>query len=287
MIRDYSYNVYWEDPIGLLMIDALHDFFNVAVDFSQFEDQLVDGGIVAFHDYWPPWPDVISFVNQLTASGAYEVLTIAESLAVLRKRRTLIGMPVQDVLDKMDAVHGWYSPAEGCQLALSAATALSGPDPGTIVEVGSHCGRTTVVLGEVARRHGGHVWAIDRFDGVVGARPDLLEKGPPTRGTFDRTMKENDLLGTVDVIEGAVPDVEWDQPISLLHVDGLRDYQAVIDDFTHFDPWVQDGGLVAFHDFDGSWPSVQLAVWDILDRDEYTRYATTQSLTVLQKSTGS
>ena len=283
MIKEFSFDVAWDQPISLLFIDGLHDFASVAIDLFHFEQYIEDGGLVAFHDYEPGWPQVVSFVDQLTASGKYEQLTLGGALVVLRKRESFLGMPLKPTLDAMDRVHGWLSRAEGAQLAVSAAHALGVPGlSGPVVEIGPFHGRTTSVLGPVARHFGVPLHSIDRFDGLIGSAVDLTTV-EPYRTHFDETVHDLDLADTVEVFEGTTQDLSWEKPVSFLLVDGWRDYESVYGDFSFFDPWITDGGLVAFHDFQLHWPGVQTAVWDVLDRPEYTRVAQAETLFVLRK----
>jgi predicted O-methyltransferase YrrM len=78
-----SFELAWQRPIGLLFVDALHDYESVARDFRHFERFLRPGAYVAFHDYSPRWPGVVRFVDELTARG-YEPHRLAGTLAVLR-----------------------------------------------------------------------------------------------------------------------------------------------------------------------------------------------------------
>src|SRR5581483_6186815 len=55
-------------------------------DFQHFEPHLVDGALVAFHDYADYFPGVKSFVNHLIAGGRYQEVDRAESLVLLVKR---------------------------------------------------------------------------------------------------------------------------------------------------------------------------------------------------------
>jgi hypothetical protein len=77
--------VAWVRPISLLLIDGLHDYPNVARDFHHFEEHLVPGGYVAFHDYADYFPGVKAFVNELVAGGGYEHVMRTRSLALVRK----------------------------------------------------------------------------------------------------------------------------------------------------------------------------------------------------------
>jgi hypothetical protein len=85
IVQAHAEDVPWSEPLCLLLIDGLHDYPNVLKDFSHFEPHLVDGALVAFHDYAKYFPGVPAFVDELSASGRYETLARAKSLIVLRK----------------------------------------------------------------------------------------------------------------------------------------------------------------------------------------------------------
>jgi predicted O-methyltransferase YrrM len=80
-----SFEVVWDRPIRLLLIDALHDYANVARDFQQFERWVEPGGYVAFHDYADYFPGVVAFVNEVLARGRYRQAGLARSLISLWK----------------------------------------------------------------------------------------------------------------------------------------------------------------------------------------------------------
>jgi hypothetical protein len=48
IIQKRSFEVPWERPISLLLIDGLHDYVNVAQDFYHFEKWVVAEGYIAF-----------------------------------------------------------------------------------------------------------------------------------------------------------------------------------------------------------------------------------------------
>ncbi|MGY3051901.1 glycosyltransferase involved in cell wall biosynthesis [Pedobacter sp. UYEF25] len=80
-------NVSWSTPISLLLIDGLHDYLNICDDFTPFSAHIEIGGFLAFHDYADFFPDVMAFVNELTAKKSYIKLRLAHSLIVLQKIR--------------------------------------------------------------------------------------------------------------------------------------------------------------------------------------------------------
>ena len=82
------------------------------------------------------------------------------------------------LLRRIETIEGWLSSAEADLLAAAAARATAArPGPHTFVEVGSYCGRGTIMLAAVAAglSPGSVVHAVDPHDrrlGVWGAAPD-------------------------------------------------------------------------------------------------------------------
>jgi glycosyltransferase involved in cell wall biosynthesis/predicted O-methyltransferase YrrM len=91
-IRKRSYEVNWEAPIGLLLIDGFHEYVNVARDFAHFENRVAPGGYVVFHDYDSAYPGVQRFVEELQGTKKFERFGRADSLVALRR----IAGPEQD-----------------------------------------------------------------------------------------------------------------------------------------------------------------------------------------------
>jgi predicted O-methyltransferase YrrM len=84
-VQQRSYEVRWERPIGMLLIDGLHDYANVSRDFQHFEQHVIPGGYVAFHDYADYYPGVKKFVHEVLATGHYRRVHLARSLIVVQK----------------------------------------------------------------------------------------------------------------------------------------------------------------------------------------------------------
>jgi len=85
IIRDRSFNVKWQKPIALLLIDGLHDYPSVAKDFWHFSDWVAPGGYVCFHDYAEYYPGVKVFVDELLAADRYREIAGAGSLIIIQK----------------------------------------------------------------------------------------------------------------------------------------------------------------------------------------------------------
>jgi len=88
-------------------------------------------------------------------------------------------------------------------LIATAGRALGSlPVGSSFVEVGSFCGRSTVVLASVVKAVGAssRVYAIDPHDGKVGAADQGLQSFLPTRVIFERNIAEHALSSVVETI---------------------------------------------------------------------------------------
>lgn len=286
-VKARSYEVDWNKPICLLFIDGLHGYADVACDFSHFERWLVPGALVAFHDYSDHFSGVKGFVDYLIATAAYEPMGRSESMAVVRRVRSLELPSLRPLLDGLQQIRGWFEPDEAALLALATRQAIGTvPDAGAVVEVGSYCGRATVVLARAAAAvppRPSAVVAIDTFDGVVGSA-DAPIRGRPTLDEFRANLAEAGVADTVETVVGRAYDVSWDRPIALLLVDGLHDYESVAADFWRFDSHIVPGGLLAFHDFAAYWPDVRTLVAEVERTGAYRRLTQIGTLVVLEKS---
>ena len=83
-IRSYPIDVKWSQSISFLLIDGLHDYGNVSVDFHHFEQFLINGGYVVFHDYSKSFPGVMKFVNELITINKVEKIALIDSLMITR-----------------------------------------------------------------------------------------------------------------------------------------------------------------------------------------------------------
>jgi len=189
------------------------------------------------------------------------------------------------ILSQMRRIEGWLFEPEATVLIATVALALSGDEPHAIVEVGSYCGRSTVVLGGVLKAVGSdsRVYAIDPHEGELTTSGSETRFEAPTLERFQRNVAEAGLEGIVQTIAKRSFEVEWAEPISLLFIDGLHDYGSVSRDFAHFERWVVPGGYVVFDDYDRTFPGVIAFVDEVLESGEYRRVQTVGKLVVTQK----
>jgi glycosyltransferase involved in cell wall biosynthesis len=190
------------------------------------------------------------------------------------------------ILSQMKKVEGWLEEEEADLLiAASARSLMSLPGPHALVEVGSYCGRSTVVLGAVAKQlsPGTKVYAIDPHDGKVGALDQGVRSVAPTFEKFKRHITAAQLSDVVVAIQKHSYDVIWDRPISFLFVDGLHDYANVARDFYQFERWVVPNGLIAFHDYADYYPGVKAFVDELLSAGGYQKICLQKSMMVIQR----
>lgn len=139
-----------------------------------------------------------------------------------------------------DTIPGWLKPGQA-RLLFDQARALG---PGArVLEIGSHQGRSTVVLAKALEPLGGTVICIDPF--VEGK----LFGGTPTRTKFEKHIAEAGVASRVDLRADYSTRLRptWSEPFDLLYIDGKHDFWTLSDDLRwaeHLPP----GGAIVIHD---------------------------------------
>jgi predicted O-methyltransferase YrrM len=189
-------------------------------------------------------------------------------------------------LDRMRPIMGWFSEAEAQLLLDTAEDALrqTGEDC-AVVEIGSYYGRSTVLLASAVRdlRPAARLVAIDPHDGLISMSGRADERGPSTYDAFCRCLRAAGVWDAVEVIRQRSAAVAWAEPIGLLFVDGLHDYDSVRADFEHFREWIVPGGFVAFHDYAPGFPGVTRFVEELRGGGEYRDQDRAGDLIVLRR----
>ncbi len=209
--------------------------------------------------------------------------------ASMSKRRTVSDrrlLLTRPLLDRMKAIDGWLEEDEADLVVAATADALQRlAGAQSVVEVGSYCGRCTVLLGGVIQvvSPESRVYAVDTHDGVVGAVDRGIRTTPPTFERFTANLVTAGLTNLVAAIRKPSYQVAWEQPIAVLVIDGLHDYVNVARDFRHFESFVRHGGIVLFHDYGDYFPGVRGFVDELLDTGAYRKVACVRSLMVVEK----
>jgi predicted O-methyltransferase YrrM len=141
---------------------------------------------------------------------------------------------------RAEPVGGWLTRDQGRAL-WDAAGAVAAD--GRILEIGSHQGRSTIVLAAAAREVGAEVVAVDPFiaAGMFG--------GAATRDLFAANIDAAGLADTVRLIteKSTVLRPQWHEPLAMLFIDGKHDYWTVRDDL-RWTRHLSDGAPVLIHD---------------------------------------
>ncbi len=169
----------------------------------------------------------------------------------------------------MRAAAGFLTEREARFLALAAACA---PGRGTILEIGSFKGKSTVGLASIAARYGlGKVVTVDPHTAPSVTDPDLQGQ-TSSWDDFRAALRAAGVEGTVEVHRAFSRDLAraWDRPIRLLWIDGDHTYAGAKEDIDLFRRHLADGAIVALHDvlhtFDGP---IRVFVEDLLGSDDF------------------
>ena len=199
-----------------------------------------------------------------------------------------------------EQITGFMPADEGRALFDAAVRYLDG---GVGVEIGTYCGRSTVLLGAAAARTGSVLYTVDHHHGSEEHQPGwefhdatLVD---PVSGRFDtlpsfrRTMDAAGLDDALVAVVGKSPVVArgWRTPLQLLFIDGGHSEAAAQADFDGWAKWVEIGGALVIHDVfpdprDGGRPPYHIYCRAV-ESGDFTETGCTGSLRVLERTTHS
>jgi len=258
----------WEKPIGLLVIDAGHEYEQVLADFQAWTPHLVPGGLLMMHDArndgWPGIDRVIA--ESIRPTGEWEELPFVRPYSAWFRKRAK-PLLSDELRRRCGEVHGEILPEEGMVLAALAAQV---PSDRAIVEIGAYKGKSTCYLAAGAQA-GGHalIYSIDLWE-----RAPWRQYADPAAHT---AWAEN--LGHLGLNSQAIAlqadSVEAsrfvDPAIGLLFLDAELSYEAVCRDIGAWARRVEPDGIMVFHDAGTDKWGVDAAIRDrLLATGEYT-----------------
>lgn len=154
-------------------------------------------------------------------------------------------------------VTGFMPADEGRALYDAAVTYLG---DGVGVEIGTYCGKSTVMLGAAAQQTGGVLYTIDHHHGSEEHQPGweyhdttmvdevtgLFDTLPTLRHTLDAAGLDDHVVAVVG--KSSLVARSWRTPLQLLFIDGGHTDAAAQQDFDGWARWVAVGGTLVIHD---------------------------------------
>ncbi|MFH8927638.1 class I SAM-dependent methyltransferase [Streptomyces pristinaespiralis] len=166
--------------------------------------------------------------------------------------------PKPEILAAFEAAKGFMPVGEG--LALYSAAAEAGALGLPLLEVGTYCGRSTILLADAARDAGTVVVTVDHHRGSEEQQPGWDYHDPETVDpevglmdtlpTFRRTLHKAGLEEHVVAVVGRSPQVAkvWGGKVGLVFIDGGHTDEHATNDYEGWAPHVAEGGLLVIHD---------------------------------------
>lgn len=185
---------------------------------------------------------------------------------------------LNDAWEVARKVPGHLNENEARFLGLLAACA---PASGTILEIGSFKGRSTVMLAKVASHYDlGPIVAIDPHNS-----PILLDHhSDPEASSYQDFLNSIHAAGVSNHVETHVVYSKeaansWNRPIRLLWIDGDHSYEGAKEDLDGFFPHLVPLGVVAFHDALNAFPGpIRVFVEDVLRSNRFGPAGFVQSI---------
>ncbi|MFD0267392.1 class I SAM-dependent methyltransferase [Streptomyces sp. NPDC127106] len=166
--------------------------------------------------------------------------------------------PKPETLAAFEAAKGFMPATEGLALYGAAAAAASLGLP--LLEVGTYCGRSTVLLADAAREAGVSAITVDHHRGSEEQQPGWEYHDPSvvdpevglmdTLPTFRRTLHRAGLEEHVIAIVGRSPQVAavWGGELGFVFIDGGHTDEHATGDYEGWVPHLAVGGTLVIHD---------------------------------------
>ncbi|WP_199849531.1 class I SAM-dependent methyltransferase [Blastococcus sp. Marseille-P5729] len=198
-----------------------------------------------------------------------------------------------DVLARFEETTGFMPTEEGEALHAVARGARAG----TWLEIGTYCGKSTVLLADAARQVGARLVTVDHHHGSEENQPgwewhdeSLVDADSGRLDTlphFRRVLDEN-----ADVLSAIVADTRlvatwWTTPLELLFLDGNHTEETAQQDYTQFARHLVPEGLLLVHDVFPDPADGGQAPWNVVRRavaEGFEQIAVHGSLRVLRRS---
>ncbi|MGW5850285.1 class I SAM-dependent methyltransferase [Streptomyces sp. NPDC055254] len=166
--------------------------------------------------------------------------------------------PKPETLAAFETAKGFMPVREG--LALYGAALEAGALGLPLLEVGTYCGRSTILLADAAREAGVAAITVDHHRGSEEQQPGWEYHDPTvvdpevglmdTLPTFRRTLHRAGLEDHVIAVVGRSPQVAaaWGGPLGFLFIDGGHTDEHANGDYEGWAPHLAVGGTLVIHD---------------------------------------
>uniref|UniRef100_A0AAU3H151 Class I SAM-dependent methyltransferase n=1 Tax=Streptomyces sp. NBC_01401 TaxID=2903854 RepID=A0AAU3H151_9ACTN len=206
--------------------------------------------------------------------------------------------PEPDVLAAFEAAKGFMPLHEGLAFHAAAVEAAALGLP--LLEVGTYCGRSTILLAAAARAAEVTALTVDHHRGSEEQQPGWEYHDPSvvdpeiglmdTLPTFRRTLRRAGLEEHVVALVGRSPQVAavWGGELGLVFIDGGHTDEHANGDYEGWAPKLADGGLLVIHDVfpdpaDGGQAPYRV-YRRALESGAFTEISVTDSLRVLRRT---
>jgi predicted O-methyltransferase YrrM len=157
---------------------------------------------------------------------------------------------------ELDSVKGFLDPLEGAAL-YAAATEMS--PQGLCVEIGSYCGKSTIILGAACQKVGGILLAIDHHRGSEENQPEEEYFDPDLddgEGGMSSLLQFRANIRRAALEDTVIPALSPSHMVARLpmaapafvFIDGGHSMPAALADYRNWGTRVMQGGLLAIHD---------------------------------------
>ena len=198
-----------------------------------------------------------------------------------------------------ERVIGFMPADEGRALHDAALHYLDG---GVGVEIGTYCGKSTVLLGAAAHARDSVLYTVDHHHGseehqpgweyhdtsMVDAVTGRFDTLPTLRHTLDEAGLDDNVVAVVG--KSTVVAKGWRTPLQLLFIDGGHSEDAARKDYDGWAKWVSIGGALIIHDVfpdprDGGRPPYEIYC-RALKSGAFMEKSVTGSMRVLERTAG-
>ncbi|MFD7641074.1 class I SAM-dependent methyltransferase [Kitasatospora sp. NPDC059795] len=167
--------------------------------------------------------------------------------------------PDPQVLAAFRAATGFMPEDEGLAL-YAAALDAAGRTGLPVLEIGTYCGRSAILLADAARRAGTVALTVDHHRGSEEQQPGWEYHDPglvdPEVGLMDtlprfrRTLHAAGLEPHVVALVGRSPQIAavWQSPLALVFIDGGHTDEHATGDYRGWVPHLAEDGLLVVHD---------------------------------------